>query len=128
MLGVSADDKHCVTVDGEMVVGRRLRHQAGVHVAAHVVFLFSAPSNMLDMSSAVVHERSFTCKGPVFSPVGCVVLCTDNRDLSCPEISYDKVTHSPWRTRAWIGLIGDHRRRAQQMAGMRDLSDRDRST
>ena len=25
------DDKHCVTVDGKMVVGRRLRHRAGVH-------------------------------------------------------------------------------------------------
>ena len=31
MLGVSADDKHCVTVDGKVVVGRRLRHRAGVH-------------------------------------------------------------------------------------------------
>ena len=26
MLGVSADDKHCVTVDGKVVVGRRLHH------------------------------------------------------------------------------------------------------
>ena len=31
MLGVSADDKHCVTVDGKVVVGRGLRHRAGVH-------------------------------------------------------------------------------------------------
>ena len=31
MLGVSADDKHCVTVDGKVVVGRRLHHRAGVH-------------------------------------------------------------------------------------------------
>ena len=30
MLGVSADDKHCVTVDGKVVVGRRLHHRAGV--------------------------------------------------------------------------------------------------
>ena len=34
MLGVSADDKHwmdCVTIDGKVVVGRRLHHRAGVH-------------------------------------------------------------------------------------------------
>ena len=33
MLGVSANDKHLrqLTVDGKVVVGRRLRHRAGVH-------------------------------------------------------------------------------------------------
>ena len=31
MLGVSADDKHCVTIDGKVVVGRRPHHRAGVH-------------------------------------------------------------------------------------------------
>ena len=34
MLGVSADDKHCVTVDGKVVVGRRLHHRAGSWVLA----------------------------------------------------------------------------------------------
>ena len=31
MLGVSAHNNIGVTVDSEVVVGRRLRHQAGVH-------------------------------------------------------------------------------------------------
>ena len=36
MLGVSADDKHCVTVDGKVVVGRQPRHRAGVYWRAQV--------------------------------------------------------------------------------------------
>ena len=33
MLGVSANDKHCVTVDGKVVVGRRLHHPIDIELA-----------------------------------------------------------------------------------------------